>query len=277
METEYDSRADIFVEPDDVIPFTSLCLNYWPYETGAKIHEYIGHRYYSTEMDLVTDVLAIRCLRRVVYQSAANPTYLLCLSNAKEMSLSEQITNAGNLFFLRRNILEFEEKHTYYREIPPGAEQRDENCICTEKNLPSFVSRAIFEMNTGRKPTPKEEQEFSIPKNRLWTWLGPIDPDLPLGRKLSPNDKERQEILEFVAIANSLRQMDTRDLKSAARKVDEKCLARILKYRYPNLSKTEVYDFVFPNNNATDKQKDSQGTRWGIADEKRRKKKEPRS
>lgn len=276
METEYDSRTDIYVEPDEVIPFASLCLNYWPYETGARIHEYIGHQRYATERGIVSDVLSIRNLNRVVCQPNGEPTYLLCLGNAKTMSLSEQIASAGNLFFLRRNILEFEESHKHYREVPPGEERRSNSSVCIESNLVSFVVRTIFEMNTGRKPTPEEEQEFSVPENRLWTWLGPIDPDMPTGRTFSPNDKERQEILEFVALAKLLRQMDSRDL-TPAHKVDEKCLARMLKYRYPNLSKTEVYDFVFPNNNAADKKKDSQGTRWGITDEKRRKKKEPRS
>lgn len=262
MGTEYDSSTDIYVEPDDVIPFASLCLNYWPYETGMRIHEYIRHQRYNPERDIISDVLAIRNLNRVVYQPNGQPTYLLCLGNAKTMSLSEQVASAGNLFFLRRNILEFEESHKHYREVPPGAEKRDNLSVCTESNLASFVAQTIFEMNTGRKPMPEEEQEFSVPENWLWTWLGPIDPDMPSGRTFNPNDKERQEILEFVTLANSLRQMDTRDLKSAAGKVDEKCLARMLKYRYPNLSKPELYDFVRPNNNAGGKKKDSQVTRW---------------
>lgn len=181
----------------------------------------------------------------------------------KKLKYSEQIENAGNLFFLKKNILKFEETHKHYREIPPGSSSREDENVCTEKGLAAFVSRTIFEMNTGRVPTPEEEQKISIAESRLWTWLGPIEPKIPESKTFKPSDNERQEIIEFANLARALRQMGKKN-EVAAIKSDEKCLAQMLKYRYPNLSKTEVYDFIFPDNDMDKKAKESQGTRWGI-------------
>ena len=265
MRTKYDSKKSIFANPEDVIPFASLCLNYWPYKTGSKIYEYIKYSLCDPEKGINHEMLEIRYLSKVLYENIAAPNYRLCLDNAKRMSLPSKIANAGNLFFIRQNLFEFEEEHRDYREIPPAFERGGDDELCTEKNLASFVSRTIFEMNTGRKPTPDEEQKYSIHEHHLWTWLGPIDPVIPVARTFKPNDEERQAIIEFLAVAKSLNQ------------TDEKCLARMVKYRYPNLSKTEIYDFIYPGNDAGTKQKDSQGTRWGIIEEKRRKTEEPRS
>ena len=254
----------VYAEPDDVVPFTRFCLDYWPYETGGKLYKYFRECIFLPITEAVV-ILPIFYLQRVIYQPTAQPRYLLRLLNINDLSLSEMIATAGNLFLLRRKILDLEETNKQYREVPPGAERRGDDNFCTEKNLAAFVTRTIFEMYGGKKPTPKEQQTYSIPEDHLWTWLGPIDPPIPSGKIFKPNDKERKEILEFIELAKDLGQKDP------------KCLARMLKYRYPNLSKTEVYDFVYPDKDATDKQKDSQATRWGITTAKRREKKEPRS
>lgn len=265
MTIQYDDSLCLYATQDDVIPFATLCLNYWPYKTGEKLRNYFAHLHICSKTEKYVDTLQIYCLARVIHQPNSNPTYLLCLVDAKALSLAEQLKNAGNLFFIKSNIFEFEENHKYYREIPPDAARNESDDLCTEKNLAAFMTRTIFEMNEGRRPSPEEEKAFSISPNGIRTWLGPIYPNIPASRTFKPNDSERTEIADFISLARILEQ------------TDEKCLARMVKYRYPNLSKTEVYDFVHPNNDATDKQKDSQGTRWGITEEKRRKNKEPRS
>lgn len=259
----YKGEGEIYIKPDDVIPFSSLCLRYWPYKTGSKLSLPLDT--YKYDEYGVYEMLPLFYLKRVSYQPTSQSRYMLCLDNAKQLSLEDKIANVGNLFFPHMNIVEVERNYPEYREVPPGAGRREDANICTEKNLTSFVARTIFEMTKGRKPTPEEEQKLSIPPHRLWTWLGPIDPEIPVSRTFKPNDEERQEIAEFLAVANKLDQ------------TDGKCLARMLKYRYPNLSKTELYDFIYPGNNATDKQKDSQATRWGIVEESRRKKGTSRS
>lgn len=85
--TKYNSKSDIYIEPDDVIPFAQFCLNYWPYKTGSKIHEYINYQFHNSESCLTHDMIAIRHLRHLIYQPTAQPTYLLCLENAKKIKI----------------------------------------------------------------------------------------------------------------------------------------------------------------------------------------------
>ena len=245
------SCEDMFptVEPSELFSLGQLMLR-WPYNTVQNIsteacdfiREGIGH----FSLDLYV-------LKNLYYQN--EPTefhnyvgFVLHLQPAPTHNYEYQecVANFSNTFVLKQQVKEIESRARHYTMRSPGHEKTLKGTICTKKNIKSFASQVlhkIFQNLHGEGAQPMLSVET------VWPWLGPIEPPLLQNPDRSTVTDDR-EMKFFVATAIQLGQ------------TEKKCLARMLSYRYPELSYAQLHDIVEPESDRLPANKPQQARRW---------------
>ena len=242
------THASLTVEPKDVLSMAEF-LTRWPENTAWHIIEQL-HTHKTSNS--IRTMLTLYELEDAYYQH--NPVepynyqgFLLKLTAVlapENRSYEEYIKKFSNMFVLKDDVLEIEKTNRHYCALTPGNNSKPTAKICRKDNLHVTgpeIFRGIFKY-------PQEIQ--SLPKTHLYPWLGPVNPELPSVKVTRTVEDDKEEIEYFVKAAKELGQNNPY------------CLAKMVKYRYPDTSHPLLVDVIEPGHSRNSDAARQQGRRW---------------
>ncbi len=247
------------VYPDAVLPLAAL-FTCWQYRTAENI---IRERYTLVEEYGPGYRLALFELKELYYQK--NPIepwnyrgFLLKLEESippDDDSIYDYIYKFQNIYVLKEDVFAIEKIKREYCSIPGGNKGAHTHLICNESTLSDLGTAIFLEIcleGLNNALLEKAKAEIKIPKECFWPWLGPVITNvLPRkqGRK-STIDHDLEEVIEFIRIARALGQNDP------------PCLAKMLNYRYPNVSLPTLVSIIDPDKERTLSTATKMARRW---------------
>ena len=242
------------VEPREVLPLAALFLR-WPYKSGEIISKEINT--YASDHGVQTR-LTIYGVEDIYYQQTpvepSNYVGFLLRINWNiylRANCWDMLENFSNFIVLKQDVLNIEKTNREYCALPVGPNKQFVETICTMKNLSLFIPKMLPKIARHQEQNiPILDEPKVIPKERIWPWLGPIAPSLPEYEVKRTIPSETEEIELFVKAARELGQNDP------------KCLARMIKYRYPEVSHPMLVDLIDPAYKGNAAAKRKKGRRW---------------
>ncbi|MCD7982735.1 MAG: hypothetical protein LUG19_00595 [Desulfovibrio sp.] len=172
-----------------------------------------------------------------------------------EGKVHEHIKKFPNIFVLKEDIFAIEKFKRDYCLIPGGYNPENDFIICNKQTLPSLGPQIFIEICAADQDDEFREKltrDISFPQQHLWPWLGPVITHVPhrkQGRKNTVGH-DLEEVTEFIRTARELGQNDPR------------CLAKMLNYRYPNISLPTMVNIIEPDEQRNPSTATKTARRW---------------
>jgi hypothetical protein len=243
------------VTPKEILSLSSLFLR-WPYKTKdiikKEMNTLLKEGYSQTR-------ITIYGLSNIYYQNAPVEQleykgFLLKIDFLEffrsEFNFEDYLNNFANCFVLKQDILAIEKTNREYCALPPNHKKfKDE--ICSLKNLQSLIPQILYNiLNISNKCSFDKIKQLTIPEEQIWPWLGPIAPKITESEVKRTIPEDLEEIQFFIKAARELGQNNP------------KCLAQMIKYRYPEVSHPTLVDLIDPLHQGNAAAKRQQGRRW---------------
>lgn len=145
----------------------------------------------------------------------------------------------SNIFFMRKDVIEIEKNNRHYMAFYRGKPANEQGTICTLKNIHIVGAQILYDILESRYFIDRITPIYGeLVEDAIWPWFGPVDPPLievtlPMERTLS--HKLKREIEFFIRAARELGQNSL------------SCLARMIKYNYPQISYPLLVDLLEPD------------------------------
>lgn len=241
----------VTVKSNEVICLALLCLR-WPYKTIERIR--LESQYYNLQTHRCN--LDIYTLDELLFDG--NDGFFLKLNITSffhQDKFSDHLATFPNMFVLKNEIEDIERRKTEYTLYPAGRNYDASTALCSYENLNRMAPKIIYaccfgESNHVPYPEPETMEKWTLRSDRIWPWLGPIDPQLETTRVKRTVERDRKEIEGFVATARQLGQNDN------------SCLAKMTKHRFPEISRVELVDFIDKSHGGDNDAKKQQARRW---------------
>ena len=227
------------LEAEKLICFASLCIH-WPLRTGEAIYTHLHKSFLP--FDHLRTPLTLYKMADVKYvpeneaQVGADGIFLhldsIDFPSGKDFE--EAYANIHHLFFLKEDVQRIDSQIKNYRSLSLGSAKYSTNDYCTEKNLPLLAPKILYEAFTGEQPSA-ENRVPPIPEERLWPWLGPINPPIP-DTHGKHKDSEPETVEEIKALSKAARDLGQKP----------KYVARMLKAYFPYLSYASLAQYIEP-------------------------------
>lgn len=243
------------VEPKEVLSLSSLFLR-WPYKTAQRV-SFEVHKYF--EENLIRSELTIYHLEDVLYQQNYVGEYqykgfllrLKSLLIKKDHFFENVMDDYCNYFVLKSDVIRIEKRKREYCTLPAGHKKLLKNEICSMNNLNVMIPRILCSVASGEPDSQSADiaHKQQIHADCIWPWLGPVMPEIAEDIKRTITD-DKEEMAFFVDAARVLGQQDS------------KCLARMLKFRYPNVPHTLLVELIDPECAGEPASKRKRARRW---------------
>lgn len=233
---------------DQVLSLGQLFLR-WPYNTVEKVARE------TIALDLKTKKYELELYRFIDmrYDPGEGFFLLLAIHGVPSPENFETFLELfPNLFVLRQDVEKIEQGKREYTLYPAGKSVFGDDALCTRDNVNTIAPQVLYKCcHYGLENMPAGQiAEHALSSINIWPWLGPVDPPL------SP-----QELKRTVAISIA----EMRGYVAAAKAVgqqEDEYLARMLKYRYPELTYTELVRAVDGNDKRKGQAITRQARRW---------------
>ena len=218
--------TELTVKPDDVLCLAQL-LKRWPYQSAEHVCLQVWDIAFAKHGHAAESNLDMYVFNGI--QRNAEGEIFLDLAGAlpQKDEFEFYCDRCGDIFFLKRQIEEIEAEHPEYQLCPDVIDREAGSICCDDSSLPLVAQAAIYALCHGsygeRVSLP---QDFKIPEDRIFPWLGPIAPDVnDFGSHHRSNDGfQHSNVTRLIQAARTLGQND------------KQILAQMVAYRYPNLT-----------------------------------------
>ena len=214
------------VRPDEVLCLAQL-LKRWPHLSCERVCFQVYDIVYAkhgAEAESNLDMYVFNGLQR--NQNGEIFLDLACVLPKKD-EFEFYCNRCGDIFFLKQQIEYIEEECRDYQLSPYVMDRKDGVICCDDDTLPFVAKVAIYALCHGPHLEKKLfSADFQIPRDRLYPWLGPIAQDISGFGNYAKSDEgfDHSKVTRLLDAAKMLGQND------------KKILARMVAYRYPNLT-----------------------------------------
>lgn len=238
----------IAVRVDQVLSLGQLFLR-WPHNTVEKVARE-AHVLERKSMRYAIELYQFIDMR---YDSTEGFFLLLQIHGTPSPENFEVYLDMfPNLFVLLQDIEKIEQAKREYTLYPAGKSISGDDVICTRDNLNTIAPQVLYKCcHQGLTDMPADQiAAYTLPQKNIWPWFGPVDPP--------PSPQELKRTVEISTV-------EIRGYVAAAKAVgqqEEEYLARMLKYRYPELKYAELVSAIDGNDNRKGQAATRQARRW---------------
>lgn len=214
------------VKPSEVLCLAQL-LKRWPYQSAERVCFQVWDIVFSKRQETAESNLEMYIFNGLQRNSVGEVFLGLASVLPQKEEFDSYCNRCGDIFFLKHEIEKIEADYPEYQLFPDAPGKESKILCCDDNTLPLVAKIAIYALCYGQHwERTSFPQNFQIPQDRLYPWLGPIAPDVGDFGNHAKTDKDfdHATVTRFLEAARMLGQ------------IQPEILAQMIAHRYPNLT-----------------------------------------